>query len=235
MRVNLLLLPFVGVNSFTMISNAATLLANLVGILGVIGGFASAFAIVEKNKYFVRLSKFFRRRLKLKPIDDPKERGKYTEKIVLENDDIDGPDVIENVEEYFQQSGQDKAVAGATSAKVAPEPAPAPAEAAPEAAALAQEAEHSRARGALALAEPPPGAVAVAVAEPPGAEPAAAPAAAPSTHAPAAAAPAAAPSPQAPAAPPMLQGSPPPESIEDWVNGVGAQLREPKALRSPRP
>jgi hypothetical protein len=49
-RVNVLLLPFVGSNSFTMISNAATLLANLVGILGVLGGFASAFALVEKNK-----------------------------------------------------------------------------------------------------------------------------------------------------------------------------------------
>jgi len=48
--VNVLLLPFVGSNSFTMISNAATLLANLVGILGVLGGFASAFALVEKNK-----------------------------------------------------------------------------------------------------------------------------------------------------------------------------------------
>ena len=49
-RVNVLLLPFVGSNSFTMISNAATLLANLVGILGVLGGFASAFALVEKNR-----------------------------------------------------------------------------------------------------------------------------------------------------------------------------------------
>ena len=173
-RVNLVLLPFVGVNSFTMISNAATLLANLVGILGMLGGFASAFAIVEKNRHFVRLSKFLRRRCKLRPVDDPKERGKYTEKIVIENDDLDGPDVIENVGEFYAaQQGK----AAGTTAKVAPAPAAAAAAAA-EAAAL-----EAALQAALAGAEkeggagaadsaassapcPPPGAVAVAVAGP---------------------------------------------------------------------
>ena len=172
-RVNLVLLPFVGVNSFTMISNAATLLANLVGILGMLGGFASAFAIVEKNRHFVRLSKFLRRRCKLRPVDDPKERGKYTEKIVIENDDLDGPDVIENVGEFYAaQQGK----AAGTTAKVAP--APAPAAAAAEAAALEAALQAALAgvekEGSAGAADsaassapcPPPGAVAVAVAGP---------------------------------------------------------------------
>ena len=217
-RVNMVLLPFVGTNSFTMISNASTLLANLVGILGVIGGFASAFAIVEKNRYFVKLSKFLRRRLKLKPIDDPKERGKYTEKVIIENDDIDGPDVIENPEEFFKHEGG----AGQASAKVAPEPlraegqakegAAASSEGAsgtlatlPEPSALGAAPWSRSASSLLVLAEPPPSALAVpAAAEaPPG--------------------PLAEHGPPTSTIPPMLQGSPPPGSIEEWVSGAGGK------------
>jgi hypothetical protein len=104
----------------------------------------------------VRLSKFLRRRFKIKPIDDPKERDMFREKIVVENDDIDGPESFEMPSEFptLKEEGGQSEPHGA---KVAPESIVAESKA---------EMGKGGVRSALTLAEPPPASVAVPVAVP---------------------------------------------------------------------